>query len=909
MRRVLVLAFVLLMVPQFALADGSPEEPLGWALSGGGFDDDILAGHIVLDDNNVVSAGSFTTSAIFEEESVESTGMLGDADMFIAISNSSGNWSSVQGYGSDGADGIDAIALHTSGDIIVVGHFCLGTAGNPCGITFNQNFVLNKSDDNGEGDAFVGRFSLTGNVITPIWIRAISNNNDLTGFDVEVGPNGGISVGVNHKGFLEIEEYILTGAEGNSIAILHYDENGNLMWVNGISSQDGIESFGGMCYSQSGYLHITGTFIGSVMFIEREFSQGEADIFAAQIDGDGNFTWTSFAGGTGEDWANDCAIDSNGIMHIVGQIEDTATFGFTNVTSNGWRDMFHATLTTNGDWDSVMNAGGGGWENLESLVIDMKDNLIVTGTYTSTFTLGVDELTDRDSNGDKRDVFVAQLDNNNQWVWAISAGGAGDDVAVSVQFGENESPIIGMLIQNTAQMSNFSLSSSGANDVALWNYARDHDSDGLPDGSDNCPRTANPDQIDTDGDLYGDACDDDDDGDSIGDYWDDCNPGETGWNSAPNTDHDGDGCRDVSEDFDDDEDGIMDYYDECPEGPVGWISTIENDENQDGCEDQDTDGDGYVDQLDKCPGISDDQADLDGDGIGDACETDTDGDGISDEFDNCIRDSFVWNSSHEEDHDQDGCRDLDRDPDDDGDGVLDLSDSCPTGEINWNATFDHDNDGCHDDFEDTDDDSDTFADSDDSCPRGYVGQAGVGMDLDQDGCIDSMEDDDDDNDGVEDSLDQCRYTPAGMEVDSTGCSGVQLDDDGDGVHNLNDLCPASSPGEMVSSTGCAVETQDQGKGASDEESSSSLIWILFSIAIILVIVALVVTFKPQQPLPPKAVPKVESSESVVDNGGGQGDSGTASSDIDDSSLDIDTTQSEVATDESGGSAEDSALVE
>lgn len=83
MRRVLVLAFVLLMVPQFALADGSPEEPLGWALSGGGFDDDILAGHIVLDDNNVVSAGSFITSAIFEEESVESTGMLGDADSLL----------------------------------------------------------------------------------------------------------------------------------------------------------------------------------------------------------------------------------------------------------------------------------------------------------------------------------------------------------------------------------------------------------------------------------------------------------------------------------------------------------------------------------------------------------------------------------------------------------------------------------------------------------------------------------------------------------------------------------------------------------------------------------------------------------------------------------------------------------
>ena len=173
--------------------------------------------------------------------------------------------------------------------------------------------------------------------------------------------------------------------------------------------------------------------------------------------------------------------------------------------------------------------------------------------------------------------------------------------------------------------------SDGYGDVVIWNYARDHDSDGLTDGQDNCPRVVNPNQTDTDGDLFGDACDDDDDGDSIADDWDDCSPGEIGWASNSNTDHDSDGCRDLTEDLDDDEDGIFDENDICAKGPVGWVSTIENDENQDGCEDVDSDGDGYVDQLDKCPSIVDDQSDLDGDGIGDACENDTDGDGIFDE--------------------------------------------------------------------------------------------------------------------------------------------------------------------------------------------------------------------------------------------------------------------------------------
>ena len=908
MRRVLVLAMVATLLIPFVSADGEEEQPLGWAQSAGGFESEILAGHVVLADNSIITAGEYTTAAIFGEDGFGATGLDGDTDMFVAKMDSGGNWTSALGFGSNGGDGIDAIALHSSGDIILGGHFCIGTAGEACEMNLSSQ-TLAKADDGGEGDAFVGRFSYTGNILSPIWIRTISNTNDLSIFDIAINPNGGIAVGVFHRGMVEIDTMLIPGSNGISIGLLHYDENGQLGWVNGVSSPEGMEPFGGMCYSSDGFLHVTGTFIGSVMFIEMHESAGEADMFAAQLDGDGNFTWAAFAGGTGDDWANDCAIDSNGQMHVVGQFEETAEFGFHNTTSNGWWDMFHATLTTNGVWQEVTNSGGGGWESIESIVFDSRDNALVVGTYTSAFSLGVDNLTDLDSDGDKRDIFLAQIDSNNQWEWAVSGGGTGDDTARSIQLGENESPIVGLHIQNTVQFSNFTLNSTGYDDIGFWNYARDHDSDGLTDGADNCPRVANPDQQDTDGDLNGDACDDDDDGDSIGDDWDDCTPGETDWISAPNTDHDGDGCRDDSEDFDDDEDGIFDSYDECSKGPLGWVSTIENDENQDGCEDVDTDGDGFVDQLDKCPEIIDDQADLDNDGIGDACESDTDGDGISDGFDNCVRDSFAWESIHELDHDQDGCRDADRDADDDGDNVLDLSDDCPKGDINWNSSFDYDNDGCHDDSEDNDDDSDGFEDLADNCPRGYIGLSGVGMDFDQDGCIDSNEDDDDDNDGILDTSDECRYTPPGMDVDSVGCSGIQLDDDSDGVHNLNDLCPATPLGEIVSSTGCTVVIKEESKAESDTEPSSSLTWVLFVIAGVLVIIALIVTFKPQQPLPAKILPKVASEQSTVDNGGSQGDSSVTSTDVESSSLDVESDEPQVVADESGSEVEDSALVE
>jgi hypothetical protein len=73
----------------------------------------------------------------------------------------------------------------------------------------------------------------------------------------------------------------------------------------------------------------------------------------------------------------------------------------------------------------------------------------------------------------------------------------------------------------------------------------------------------------------------------------------------------------------------------------------------------DTDGDGVADPLDNCRvDANADQADLDGDGLGDACDADTDGDGVP--------------------NGQDG---FPRDPaeslDSDGDGVGDNGDNCP----------------------------------------------------------------------------------------------------------------------------------------------------------------------------------------------------------------------------------------
>ncbi|GGI56031.1 hypothetical protein GCM10011444_03400 [Winogradskyella haliclonae] len=88
---------------------------------------------------------------------------------------------------------------------------------------------------------------------------------------------------------------------------------------------------------------------------------------------------------------------------------------------------------------------------------------------------------------------------------------------------------------------------------------------------------------------------------------------------------------------------------------------------------EDFDSDGILNDDDNCVIVDNtDQADNDGDGIGDECDDDDDNDGVLDVNDNC---QFTANTD-QADNDGDGLGDV-CDDDDDNDGELDINDNCP----------------------------------------------------------------------------------------------------------------------------------------------------------------------------------------------------------------------------------------
>ncbi len=160
---------------------------------------------------------------------------------------------------------------------------------------------------------------------------------------------------------------------------------------------------------------------------------GNNDAFLTKIDsGGGNILFSTYLGGSGDDAANDIAIDpTDGSIVIVGT---TASSNFVTAHpiqasyGGGLSDAFVAKFTADGSVNQFCTfLGGSGDDEGNGVAIDSSGNVFVTGSTDSTnFPISNPFQT---NNAGGKDAFVSKLNSTGSLlVYSTYLGGTGDDI-------------------------------------------------------------------------------------------------------------------------------------------------------------------------------------------------------------------------------------------------------------------------------------------------------------------------------------------------------------------------------------------------------------------------------------------------------------------------------------------------
>jgi hypothetical protein len=138
-----------------------------------------------------------------------------------------------------------------------------------------------------------------------------------------------------------------------------------------------------------------------------------------------DFQWLTQAGSGDNDYGYDVCTDTSGYVYQTGAFWGTMNVGGQEISSAGNRDLFVIKADSAGNVIWAVSAGGADNETGNAIVVDANGDVYVHGTFKATATFGATTLI----SGGQEDIYLAKLNGQGVWQWAISASTPSSDVA------------------------------------------------------------------------------------------------------------------------------------------------------------------------------------------------------------------------------------------------------------------------------------------------------------------------------------------------------------------------------------------------------------------------------------------------------------------------------------------------
>lgn len=297
-----------------------------WAIRAGGSLHDQGNGISVDPAGNCFVTGYFQGQAQFGTYQLTSAG---NRDLFIAKVDTDGNWAWIRRAGGIGDDRGYGIGADNLGNCYVTGYF-------PATTLFG-NIQLNN------GGVFVVKLDALGNWL---WAKKADGNNYAGGAGIATSGEGLCHITGHFEASVSFGIHTIASLGDRDVFMACLDSNGTWLWARSGGSS-GYDVGLGVCADAAGNSYYTGRFSGAGSFGPNALtSAGDADIYIACLNPEGNWLWAVRAGGSYLDFGNALAVDSGGSTFFTGEFWTTADFGAINLTSSGYNDIAICKLGT-----------------------------------------------------------------------------------------------------------------------------------------------------------------------------------------------------------------------------------------------------------------------------------------------------------------------------------------------------------------------------------------------------------------------------------------------------------------------------------------------------------------------------------------------------------------------------------
>ncbi len=376
------------------------------------------------DDNNLFVAGYFEDLVDFDPGNGNFQMLATDyKNAFVSKLNEDGDFIWAKQFECDSFSYVNSIAADDLGNLYVSGVF-LGTADFDPGIGVES---LTSSEEGLGGDLFVLKLDAQGEFL---WVNRYEGF-DFSYVDIDIAVDSHNELVVT-GGFVDSVDFnagpgvypFIAGNYGPDIFVLKLKINGDFRWAKQIGGfyMDMTTSIAIDIYDN---IYLTGSFQGTCDFDPSDGvvnlvaqSNFEQDAFVCKLIWNGDLAWAKQIKGFGVQEGAVVTVDDSLNVYSTGFFMTSADFnphptvGW-GIGSNGFDDVYVQKLDINGDFRWARGIGGTFSDRSTGLVVDDRHNVYVSGNFSTTCYLDLDDDIQLGTSLGYRDVFIhqwAQLD-------------------------------------------------------------------------------------------------------------------------------------------------------------------------------------------------------------------------------------------------------------------------------------------------------------------------------------------------------------------------------------------------------------------------------------------------------------------------------------------------------------------